>query len=488
MLKLRPYQNAGVDELRAALNEHSAPLYVCPTGGGKTVVFTYIAHGASLRGRRVFILAHREELIEQTSKALLKFDVHHALIVADCKPNPTAMVQVCSIQTLVRRLHKWPAQYGPDIFIVDEAHHATSGSYREVLRHFPNAKIIGVTATPVRTDGQGLGIASGGIFDTMIMGPQVTELIRQNYLVAPAVYAPGATLDFNNLRKKDLVGGDISKKVAAEKVDKRSVTGDAVEHYARLAHGSPCAVFCISIAHAKHVAEQFGAAGYRAFHISGKTDKSERKRILKGLSIKDASGRYLTEIVCSCDVISEGTDIPTLGCGIMLRPTLSLALFIQQAGRIMRPCEGKERGVLLDHVGNVARHGMPDEPREWSLDGAPPKRGTLGAAPATSYDLCPKCFAYALPTHTCEQCGYVWPIDAAEVIETAKPGELIEIGLTEREQLAAAKRAEIAAADTLDKLERLARRKGWPPTWAKHTYNQRVAMHTRPIHFKEYAI
>ena len=242
MLHLRDYQSDSVGKIRQAyLASKRAPLLVLPTGGGKTVVFSHIAAATSSRSKRVLVLVHRVELLRQTSDALHKSDVDHGLINPMFTPDYKKAVQVASVQTIVKRLHYVKA---PDLIVIDEAHHATAGTWRKILDHFPSALVLGVTATPIRGDGNGLGIESGGIFDELVEGPQVYELIQRRFLVQPAVYAPTERIDMSGVK---IVRGDYDNKEVVARVDKPVITGSAVAHYAKLCPGTPAVVFCASV-------------------------------------------------------------------------------------------------------------------------------------------------------------------------------------------------------------------------------------------------
>lgn len=466
MLVLRDYQSKTVDRIRESYKGgRRAPLAVLPTGGGKTVVFSHIAANVSARGKRVIILVHRVELLRQTSAALTKSGVRHGLINPKYTPDLMASVQVCSVQTLVKRMEKYPL--APDLIIVDEAHHATAGTWRKIVEFYRKALILGVTATPVRGDGIGLGADSGGLFDDLIIGPQVPELISGGYLVAPVVYAPMERVDLTGIRMKM---GDYDKEELAKRMDKPHITGNAVQHYAKLCPGTPAVVFCVSIAHAEHVASEFRAAGFRAYAVDGSLEDDVRKRILGGL------GNGTVDVVTSCDLISEGTDIPAIGAAILLRPTQSLGLYLQQVGRALRPCAGKDKAIILDHVGNVLTHGLPQEEREWSLDGdTKKKRGKKEEEKGVRVKQCPKCYSVHEPAPNCPHCGHFYENEVKKLEQ--KDGELKAI-TAEQAAVMAAKRKkaqEVGRAKTLEELEAIAAARGYKPGWAKHVFKSRAA-------------
>lgn len=463
MFPLRPYQTDGVNGIRKAyLDKRRAPIYVLPTGGGKTVVFCYIAANSATRGKRVMILVHRVELTRQTSAKLASEGVAHGVIQSGFTPNPHAHVQVASVQTLVKRLDK--IKFPPDLIIVDEAHHATAGSWMKIINAFPQARILGVTATPERGDGVGLGIQAGGIFDDLIMGPTVSELIRGGFLVKPVVYAPSERLDLSGLHTR---AGDYVKDELQAIMDKPTITGSAVEHYRRLCSGDPAVAFCVSILHAKHVAEEFRQAGYRAASADGTMKDEDRTRVLNGL----ANGQV--QVLTTCDLISEGTDIPAIACAILLRPTQSTGLFLQQVGRALRPAPGKTQAIILDHVGNVLMHGLPDEDREWSLDGREKKKKRRpDDPPPERAKQCPSCFRVHEPGPSCPYCGHIYTVDSKPDIEQTE-GELRLI--TEQEEIAIKRNRahEVGKARTLEDLQAIGKKRGYKPGWARFIWDAR---------------
>ena len=274
---LRPYQDRAVAEIRAAFN-HGARrvLFVLPTGGGKTTVFSYVTSAAAARGNRVCVLVHRQELVDQVSGSLTAMGVLHG-IVAGGYPETTAPVQVASVASLVRRLDRTEPF---DLLIPDEAHHAVAGSWKAVLDAMPRAFVLGVTATPERLDGRGLGDA----FEVMVTGPSVAELTSDGFLVPAVVYAPPVGVDLSRVRTR---GGDYASGELAEAMSDKAVVGNAIEHYARLCRGVPAVAFCAGVHHSRGVAERFNVAGFRAAHVDGETEKGERRRLIAALGSGD---------------------------------------------------------------------------------------------------------------------------------------------------------------------------------------------------------
>jgi superfamily II DNA or RNA helicase len=258
--------------------------------------------------------------------------------------------------------------------------------------------------------------------------------------------------------------GDFAKPELAQAMDKPSITGDAVAHYAKLAPGKRALVFCVSLEHAEHVRDSFRKAGFTSERIDGKLDRPERKRLVKEFS----AGRI--QVLTSCDLISEGFDLPAIEVAILLRPTDSLGLYLQQVGRALRTHPGKSHALILDHAGNAGRHGLPDDPREWAL--GEDKANARKKKPVFSVRTCGKCYAAAKPgTMVCVECGWQWPVEAREVKEIK--GELEEVDVELQRQKIQARR-EVGMSKTLEALTQLERTRGYKPGWAMHVWGSRA--------------
>lgn len=482
MISLRPYQARDADALRGVYRAgFSAPLYVLPTGGGKTVVFCYITHSAIARGNVVYILVHRQELLWQASRSLDSLGVKHGLI----SPGHTEtddLVQVASVQTLARRLKKGAHRYRPDLIIIDEGHHAVAGTWSRILEAFENAKVLGVTATACRTDTKGLGKHAGGVFDELVEGPSIAQLIEDGYLCAPQVFAPLADIDLEGMRTR---GGDWDRKQVASAVDRPVITGDAVKHYSKLCPGQPAIAFCASVKHAEHVALEFQAAGYKAASLDGGMPDKRRRELIKDL------GRGRLQVLTSCDIVSEGTDIPVVAAAILLRPTQSEGLFLQQVGRVLRPVykEGadlstragrlaairdsvKPRAIVLDHVGNCLRHGLPDSDREWTLDGkSTQQKKKEQKQQEVQIRQCETCFAVHKPAPRCPVCGHVYKEKTRQPEQ--RDGELQEMTPEHANYMKRRRRFEESQCRTLEDFMELAKRRGYKPGWARIRYAKR---------------
>ncbi len=462
MIALRDYQNDAIRGVRAAYQAGArAVLLVAPTGAGKTVMFGYVASQTAARGKRVLVLAHRQELIRQASRKLTETGVPHGIIA----PGHTAtrdLVQVASVQTLGRRLGDRRYPDGYDLIVVDEAHHAVAGQWRDVVDAFPNARLLGVTASPERLDGRGLGIAAGGVFETMVLGPSVSDLIGGGFLSPVRIFAPAEAPDLSGVRTR---GGDFEAKGLSDAMSKPQVVGDAVVHYRRHANGQPTICFSPSVAHAEAMAEAFKGAGYRARAASGSTLMAERNSAISGL----ASGE--TQVLCAADLVSEGLDIPAVSAVILLRPTKSLGLYLQQVGRGLRPAPGKTHLVVLDHAGNTLRHGPPEMPRAWSLEGRPKKakKADEDVPPARQ---CTECFAVHAPAPQCPECGHVYPVTSREIEHVE--GELHDVtdSLTARWGKHRPLSQVLREAKDED-LKAIAKARGYHPRWVNHVIRAR---------------
>ena len=444
MVTLRPYQEKAINDVRVAFSSGArAPLLVAATGAGKTVMFSAIAAGAHGKGVNTLILAHRQELIRQASNKLADVGVPHGIIMPG-SPVTRDPVKVGSVQTVALRLDRLP-KFG--LIVIDEAHHSIAGQYQTIIKAQPQAKLLGVTATPERLDGRGLGDA----FDRLVFGPQVAELVAQGYLVGTRVWAPARGVDLSDVK---IVAGDYQVSGLAAAMDRASITGDAVAHYAKHAPGLPAIAFCTSVKHAQDVALAFREAGWRAAAAHGGMTPAERAHALGGL----ATGAV--QVVCAAELISEGLDVPAVGCVILLRPTKSLGLHLQQVGRGLRPAPGKQHLVVLDHANNTATHGFAETPREWSLVG---QKGKKRAAPAIRQ--CPDCYAVHPPQHACPMCGHVYAAGAAPRQVDRRDGDLHEVDKAKAGQTPL--KQALKAARTRAELHALAVAREYSPGWVE---------------------
>ena len=395
-MPLRQYQIDLENGVRQAYREGCrSPCIVLPCGGGKSVIVADIAKQTTAKGNRVLFLVHRRELCDQIRNTFARWGVNMRLC------------DIMMVQTAARRLGVLPE---PKLIITDENHHCLASTYRKIYDHFPNSRMVGVTATPVRLNGDGLG----DVNDKLIIGVSAKWLIDNNCLAPYDYYAPSIV----DLSGAKISRGEFTASSVEKLVLKKAVFGDVISYYRKLADGKQAICYCTSIRHSIEMAAAFCAAGIEAEHIDGDTPKAERDEVVK----KFKSGAI--DILCNVDLISEGFDVPDCECAILLRPTQSLTLYIQQAMRCMRYRPGK-RAIIIDHVGNYARHGLPDDDREWTLAKKDKSQRTeRKEQDEDSVTQCPACF---LTFHTrnesgeivraCPYCGAEIPIKERKQIE-----------------------------------------------------------------------
>lgn len=453
----RDYQDALIDQVRVKLRTNRRVLVQLPTGGGKTVVGGKMIESAAGKGHRCLFTVHRRELIEQTVDTFNDVGIRHGVIASGRPYQVLERVQVASIDTLKHRINKGANLFPPKFIMVDEAHHVGAAGWKSVLDAYPDSYVVGLSATPERLDGKGLD----DVFEDLVVGPSTGWLISNGYLCDYRAFAPGGGPDLGGVH---VARGDYVKGELSAAMDKPTITGDAIAHYQKLASGQSAVCFCASIEHSEHVAQQFRNAGVMAWHLDGGTPYGERQEAIRAFR----NGEI--KVLCNVDLFGEGFDLPSLVASILLRPTQSLALYLQQVGRALRTSPGKKRALILDHAGNIARHGLPDEERQWSLRGRD-KRAKKAGSPLDARQ-CPRCFALHRPRPSCPECGHLYDTAAREVEQV--DGELREIDVVERRNQAA---AEQRAARSVEELIDLGRRRGYrnPEAWAAHVYSARAA-------------
>jgi DNA repair protein RadD len=448
---LRPYQETDVARIRAAFaNGARRVCYQAPTGSGKTVLFAAVVAGATARGNRTVILGHRDEIVQQVDAALDALGIAHGIIAAGHCEAPDLPVQVASVATLVRRLDKLAP---PDLIVPDECHHAAAPTWRRILDAYPNSRVLGTTATPLRLDGKGLD----DIFNELVVGPAIETLIKAGYLSRFATFAPARAPSLAGIHIR---AGDYAVDELAQRMSTGVIINTAVDEYLRLCSGVPAIAFCVDIAHSKLVAEAFTARGIRAAHVDGKTPREERRRMIAAL------GTGEIQVLTNCGLISEGLDVRAVVAAILLRPTKSLALYLQQVGRALRPAPGKERALILDHSGNTFRFGPADAPREWSL------AGKVKDEPPP-LQRCPECGALVpIALFECDECGAVLRqrLPPAGTVPPRRHHEIAGGRLIETDRLAVMRYGDAlrwAGADE-HRLRLVAKARGYKPGWIWH--------------------
>lgn len=385
----------------------------------------------------MLVLVHRNELKQQ----------HYGLLATLGIEN----TRVETYQTEYRRLGCYPK---PRLLVVDEAHLSRSQTWQKIIEYY-DTYTVGFTATPVRLDGKPLG----DIFNDLVTGVDTRWLIEHHYLAPYEYYAP-TTVDTSGVRVScgDYVISDLEQLMT-----ERCIYGDIVENYQRFAAGERTIAYCVSVRHARSVAEAFRAVGIRAEALSAETPARERKRIIDGFRAGEIT------ILCNCTLLSEGISINEVSCVMLLRPTESVALGIQQMMRCMRYLPGKT-AKIVDMVGNYLRVGLPDEEREWSL--SEPVRQRRELSPEGNYYIrtCPECYMVFPTAPVCPFCGTKYPLSPRE-IQAQKDIELARITAEEAERVAEAKRKsriEQGRAATFEELVKLGKQRGYknPAFWA----------------------
>ena len=367
--QLRDYQRAVVERIATAIQGGRRRLLLpAPTGSGKTVIAAQVAADAATANQRVLFLVHRRELVQQASRKLYDVGLDHGIIAAGFPARPDAPVQVASISTLHRRAVRSSAMPLPEaeMLVVDEAHHAPARTWTRIIKSYPAAVVFGLTATPCRADGRGLGT----MFECLIDCPSIRELIELGYLVPTRVFAPTKP-DLEGIRT---IAGDFDEDQLEERLDKPVLVGDIVTHWHRLADRRRTVVFAISRAHAVHLRDEFARSGVVAGYLDGDTPMQERDRILDQLK------RGTIEVLVNVGVLTEGWDQPEVQCIVLARPTKSFGLYRQIVGRGLRPAPGKDHLLVLDHAGATHMHQPVETDVIWTLSDKERARPVLAAA------------------------------------------------------------------------------------------------------------
>jgi superfamily II DNA or RNA helicase len=403
--QLRQYQVEAIEQCRQQLinRKNNRICLVAPTGSGKTIIAGEIIRLTEARDNRVLVLAHTREIIQQTSNKLRSFGINHGIIAAELTRGSYHLVQVASVQTYWSRVMRRKSMERPpaDLIIIDECHHVRAHTWHEIIANYPGVPLIGLTATPCRGDGRGLG----EIFDIIVECPQVPELIKLGFLVPTKTYAPPPP----DLRGIKVQAGDYVVNQLGERMNDDGLVGDIVTNWFRRANALKTICFAVNVAHSQHIAAEFVRAGIAAEHVDGSTPTPQRDRILKRL----ASG--MTTVVSNCMVLTEGFDLPDLECMVLARPTKQLGLYRQMVGRGLRPADGKQHLVVLDHSGAIYSHGPVEDVVEWTLEpdrravnkfhDNRQRRDTDGSYQSRIID-CQGCGAKRITGHACVHCGY----------------------------------------------------------------------------------
>lgn len=437
-LVLRPYQEKILTEVLSLMRKgYKKPLVVLPTGGGKTALFAFMSSQAQAKGNTVWFLVHRRELLDQTLDTFERFDI----------PLKTIHVSMVS---------QWKKLPPPDMIVMDEAHHSKARTWLNIFEAYPDVWTIGLTATPTRLDGKPLG----DLYDCMAQGPTTYQLINMDYLSNYKYVAPPVQLDLSQVHVKR---GDYDPKETSKLLRSRTVYSSIIDEYNRNASGRQAIYFCTTIEHSVETAEAFHGAGINAVHFDGNTPKKQRKEIIR----KFRTGEI--QVLCNVSLIGEGFDMPDCEVVGLVRPTQSLSVYLQQVGRCLRYKPGKT-AIILDHVGNYQRHGLPDEPREWSLNQMVKSYQRMDYKGNYTIRVCPNCYAvYSNTERQCPVCGEAYETTQEELSEKENI-RLVEISRKnqrEREKYAWSSQA-LEQASTYSELCDIARLRGYKVGWAWH--------------------
>lgn len=384
-MELRDYQQEVYNNIRLEFKKGSKGVCcVLPCRSGKSYIMAKISQDATKKGSHVLILAHRNSLISQHKELFENLELNN--------PN----VRIESVFTEVNHL----GEKGPvDLIIIDEAHLSGASSYQKVCKYY-NCLMILFTATPARLDGKPLDLA-----DTMVIGISAKELIKRNKISDYDYYAPNIDLDLSNVEKQ---AGDYNNKQLAQAARKATIYGDVLKYYRKLGDNRQAIAYCINVEHSKDICQMFNDNGIIAVHMDAKTPEKERQKIMDDFN----AGKI--QILCNCNLISEGITLPNASVGLLLRPTLSLPLYIQQACRVLTPVEGK-KAIIIDYAGNVFRHGMPTQDREWSLNAKVKEYSNENEDGTLKIRVCQECFSTFKTAPVCPFCGAVYQATAIEI-------------------------------------------------------------------------
>lgn len=459
---IRKYQQDAVDNIRRSLaGGNRRVLLQLATGSGKTRIASEIIRLATVKGKKVLFLAPRRELIYQAAEAFQRQGIYPGTIMAGEMPKH-ANVQVASFDTLHARAIRSNRILMPeaDLVIVDEAHLSIADTKKGIIAHYENASIVGLTATPARGDGRGLG----EIYDALVFGPSITELVEQGHLVPMRYFAPSAP-DLAMLKlNKD---GDYVEEGLGNAMDQAHLIGDIVDNWRRLARRRHTVVFCVNCSHSRHVRDAFLDAGITAEHVDGDTPSKERAQIFA--RVKSGETQVLTNVF----VASYGLDIPRLDCAVLARPTKNIALYLQTVGRVMRPFEGKVDAIVIDHSGAVKENGFADDYVPWSLDAKEKVKDRKEAAdiekskPKTME--CTVCKTVFNGRRNCPSCGY-------EMIPGTQEIPVFQADLEEIERSKKKENLKLTWDDKISFMSSLkgyAQQHGYNDGWMAHKYRDR---------------
>ena len=437
-IQLRDYQEdlykKTVSEFRKG---NRRVLVVSPCGSGKTVLMAQMAAASQANGKHVWVILPRQEIMEQALETFENCGI------------PLNTIYVGMAITTANRVDELPP---PDLIIYDEAHISVASTYWKIVNSAPKAYVIGLTASPCRTDNKPLG----SLYETLVEGVTVKWLIENKFLAPYEYYS--------------VTVADLSSANDAELLMRPAVYGKVIENWEKLAKGMPTVCYCASIQHSMDTAQSFQDAGINAVHFDGTTPYAERKCIVERFRAGEI------QVLCNCDLISMGFDMPDIGCVIMLRPTESAALYIQQSGRALRYKPGKT-AVIIDAVANFMRFQLPDEPYEWSLDIPIKQRRETDSEGNFYIRTCPSCYKVFRTAPACPYCGHEYPLHPRELQahEDIRLSRITAEEAAEAERKRKEARREQGQARTFEELLAYGKSKGYkcPAYWAQRVLNSR---------------
>jgi len=465
MLELRPYQQKLMDDVRYTLRTHQSACVQLSTGGGKTAIAGAMTLGmvrkmSTMGDEHILYLVHRRELLDQVCNTLHDLEVGDLVgkIAAGHAMAPWQPLQVASVQTLTRRVGgPETAWLRPKVVFIDEAHHARASTWEKVLHAFPKARRIGLTATPARLDGKGLGT----LFDAIVEGPPMRTLIGQGYLADIDIYSPEG-VDLKGVHRRM---GEYSKKELDQRMG-GAVVAKIAENWYRIAPRARTIHYAVTRRHSQAFVDKVRSWGVDAEHVDGTTPKEERDAVFRRFH------NGVTQLVSNVDLVTEGFDCPACDC-IIMRPTASLTHYLQMNGRMMRPKDDGRNGIMIDPGGNLARHGDPRDPYQWTLDGG--IEWEVESSATTRHRICKSCgFYYPISHDACPACGYVNPTKPVHEVDVElKKVDGAHLDKVKKRRQAAVSRRELTnlileTGGDYQKLKALEKKYGYKNGFARH--------------------
>lgn len=438
MYQLFDYQQALVEKTRQALSDgNQGVLIVSPPGSGKSVVIAEIARLTTLKHNRVLFFVHRKELVKQIKDSFIQQNVN---------------LNYCAILTVGKVAHRLKILPKPNLIIVDESHHSRAKTYQKIFNYYSDVPRLGFTGSPWRMSGKGFE----DIYSAMVEGPTTKWLISHHKLAPFTLY--GYQLGDKSKLKVGSTGDYTNKSM--DDFSKSIIHGDIVKSWWKFAHGRQTIIYCHSTEFSKKVAQAFRNEGISAVHVDAKTPQKKRDQIMKDFKTAKIS------ILCNVDLVSEGFNVPDCSCVVLLRPTKSLVIYLQQAMRAMR-YQPDKKAIIIDQVGNFERFGLPDQEREWTLKDREKTPHRENTNEGIAIKTCPKCFAVIEASlTTCPICGHDFTPEIRE-LEQKREQELqkIEAERINRRNIANKKVSELTS---FKELAIYGKARGFKPGWAWH--------------------